>query len=557
MISNIKKFIRRNNLDGYIIPKNDMYFTEYSKVNNLQKVTNFSGSAGFALILKNKNYLFVDGRYIHQAKKQSGENFKICIIPYIWPKDLPLKKIIKIGFDPKIFTENLLFKYFANKFDLIPISFNFKNKKETNIEKFFHLDKSIVGETSISKIKKLKTILNKNRINYLYISASENVCWLLNIRGADLPNSPLANCKLIFSNKGKMYLLVNNLKIDNLKKNLKNVKFYGETDLLLVVNKLKIGNICIDKNSCSVFDQNIITSKLKIISNVDPIYDLKSIKNDIEIKNTLKAHILDGVALTKFLYWFKFRKNKITEKKVEEKLEIFRKKSNNYLYPSFDTIAGSGPNGSIIHYKSTNKTNRKINKNDVLLVDSGGQYKWGTTDVTRTTCSGKITNKIKNNFTRVLKGHIAVVTCNLKKNYNGNLIDNLARNPLKKIGLDYSHGTGHGVGFFLNVHEGPISISKFNNISLKKGMILSNEPGYYLKNKYGIRIENLIYIESFKNKLIFKNLTFAPIDLDMVNFKMLTDKEKKYLFYYHLDVYSKISNYLNKNEKRWLINLIK
>ena len=406
-------------------------------------------------------------------------------------------------------------------------------------------------------MKRLKTILNKNRINYLYISASENVCWLLNIRGADLPNSPLANCKLIFSNKGKMYLLVNKLKIYNLKKNFKNIKFYGETDLLLVVNKLKIGNICIDKNSCSVFDQNIITSKLKIISNVDPIYDLKSIKNDIEIKNTLKAHILDGVALTKFLYWFKFRKNKITEKKVEQKLEMFRKKSKNYLYPSFDTIAGSGPNGSIIHYKSTNKTNRKINKNDILLVDSGGQYKWGTTDVTRTTCSGKITNKIKNNFTRVLKGHIAVVTCNLKKNYNGNLIDNLARNPLKKMGLDYSHGTGHGVGFFLNVHEGPISISKFNNIRLKKGMILSNEPGYYLKNKYGIRIENLIYIESFKNKLIFKNLTFAPIDLDMVNFKMLTDKEKKYLFYYHLDVYSKISNYLNKNEKKWLINLIK
>ena len=557
MINDIKKFIIRNNLDGYIIPKNDIYFTEYSKINNLQKITNFSGSAGFALILKNKNYLFVDGRYIHQAKKQSGENFKICIIPYVWPKDLPLKNIIKIGFDPKIFTENLLFKYFANKVDLIPISFNFKNKKETNIEKFFHLDKSIVGETSISKIKKLKTILHKNRINYLYISASENVCWLLNIRGADLPNSPLANCKLIFSNKGKMYLFVNKLKIGNLKKNFKNIKFYGETDLLLVVNKLRIGNICIDKNSCSVFDQNIITSKLKIISNVDPIYDLKSIKNDIEIKNTLKAHILDGVALTKFLYWFKFRKNKITEKKVEQKLEMFRKKSKNYLYPSFDTIAGSGPNGSIIHYKSTNKTNRKINKNDILLVDSGGQYKWGTTDVTRTTCSGKITNKIKNNFTRVLKGHIAVVTCNLKKNYNGNLIDNLARNPLKKMGLDYSHGTGHGVGFFLNVHEGPISISKFNNITLKKGMILSNEPGYYLKNKYGIRIENLIYIESFKNKLIFKNLTFAPIDLDMVNFKMLTDKEKKYLFYYHLDVYSKISNYLNKNEKKWLINLIK
>ena len=204
--------------------------------------------------------------------------------------------------------------------------------------------------------------------------------------------------------------------------------------------------------------------------------------------------------VTKFLYWFKNnKKKKLTEKKIEKKLENFRKKSKNYLYPSFDTIAGSGPNGAIIHYKSNNKTNRKIKKNDILLIDSGGQYKWGTTDVTRTICFGKVSNKIKNNFTRVLKGHIAVVTCNLKKNYNGHLIDKLARkNHLKKVGLDYSHGTGHGVGFFLNVHEGPQSISKYNKIKLKKGMILSNEPGYYLKNKYGIRIENLIYIEKKK-----------------------------------------------------------
>ena len=239
------------------------------------------------------------------------------------------------------------------------------------------------------------------------------------------------------------------------------------------------------------------------------------------------------------------------------KLENFRKKSKNYLFPSFDTIAGSGPNGAIIHYKSNDKTNRKLKKNDILLIDSGGQYKWGTTDVTRTTCTGVISSKIKNNFTRVLKGHIAVVNCNLKKNFNGYYIDKLARKPLIKYGLNYAHGTGHGVGFFLNVHEGPQAISKNNKVFLKKGMILSNEPGYYLKGNYGIRIENLIYVDKFQGKLIFKNLTLAPIDLDMINFKMLTKIEKKYLFDYHLSIYSTLSKYLNKNEKKWLLNLIK
>ena len=247
----------------------------------------------------------------------------------------------------------------------------------------------------------------------------------------------------------------------------------------------------------------------------------------------------------------------MTEAKIEKKLEKFRKKSKNYLYPSFDTIAGSGPNGSIIHYKSNKMTNRKLKKKDILLIDSGGQYKWGTTDVTRTTCLGEVSNRIKNNFTRVLKGHIAVVNCNLNFKINGYLIDKLARRYLNEVGLDYSHGTGHGVGFFLNVHEGPQAISKYNKVPLRKGMILSNEPGYYLNNKYGIRIENLIYVDESKKKLIFKNLTLVPIDIDMINFKMLNKQEQKYIFYYHLDVYSKISKYLNDKEKKWLISLIK
>ena len=557
-LKELKEFINNNNLDGYIVPKNDNFFTEYSHINNLYKISNFSGSAGFALVLKNNNYLFVDGRYTLQAKKQSGKEFTIFEIPYLWPKDLLNINSYKIGFDPELFTQNILNKYFEKIVDLIPLKYDFNNTKEKISNKIYLLNKTITGETTSKKINKLKKILVKKKINYLYISASENVNWILNIRGKDLPNSPLVNCKLIVSDKGKLYLFVDINKISNLKKKLnKNIKFCNEKDFFKIIYHLRKGKICIDKTTCSIYEEQIIRSKFKITENIDPIYNLKSIKNKIEISNTIKAHIEDGVALTKFLYWFKTNKRKIDEKKIEKKLEDFRKRSKNYLYPSFDTIAGSGPNGAIIHYKSTNKTNRLIKKNDILLIDSGGQYMWGTTDVTRSTTAGNVSNKVKNNFTRVLKGHISVITCDLKRKFNGHLIDKLARKFLKKAGLNYSHGTGHGVGFFLNVHEGPQSIARNNKIPLKKGMILSNEPGYYLNNKYGIRIENLIYLDKVQKNLIFKNLTFAPIDLDMINFNMLTKKEREYLFNYHLEVYSKLSEYLTRAEKKWMISLIK
>ena len=467
MIKAIKNFIKYNNLDGYIIPKNDKYFTEYSNINNLVAVTNFTGSAGFALILKNKNFLFVDGRYTVQANAQSGNNFKILEIPFIWPKDLSNIRNLKIGFNPKIFTENTLEKYFKKKVNLIPIGFDFKDEVKFKKNTIFRLNKTISGESSISKMNKVKSYMNKKKINYLYSSASENINWLLNIRGKDLPNSPLVNCKAIISNKGKIYLFINSKKISlSVKKYLKNIIIYNEDSLFNVIRNLKKGFFCIDKNTCSIFEKGIIESKFNIIHYNDPIYELKSLKNNIEIKNTIKAHIEDGVALTKFLFWFKTHKAKISEKKIENKLEYFRKKSKNYLYPSFDTIAGSGPNGAIIHYKSTNKTNRNLKKNDVLLLDSGGQYRWGTTDVTRTTSRGKVSIDIKNKFTRVLKGHIAVINCDLKKNSSGYLIDRLARIYLNEVGLDYSHGTGHGVGF-LNVHEGPQNF-KYNKIKIKR-----------------------------------------------------------------------------------------
>ncbi len=564
MIKKIKNIIIKKNLDGYIVPKNDKFFTEYSKISNLELVSNFSGSAGFAIILRKKNYLFVDGRYTIQAKKQSGKKFKIFEIPLIWPRNIfrSIKNRLNIGFDPKLFTYDSLKHYFYNTCDLSPINENLFNKKineDLDNNKFYKLDDKITGESSKSKINRVIKILNKKKIDYLFVSAGENVCWLMNIRGKDLPNSPIANCNIILTKDRKIYFFSKFNKISKIKNKFINQKvfFYEEDKLFEILRSIKPGSFCIDGKTCSVFNEEIIKSNFIIKGRNDFIYYLKSIKNKIEINNMKKAHIEDGVALTKFLYWIKnINKLNLTEQKVEKKLENYRKKNKNYLYPSFDTIAGSGPNGAIIHYRSNKQSNRKLNKHDLLLVDSGGQYKWGTTDVTRTICFSKINKKIKELFTRVLKGHIAVAQSDINFEKTGHNIDKKARQNLKEIGLDFRHGTGHGVGFFLNVHEGPQSISKNNYIKLEQGMVVSNEPGYYLENRFGIRIENLVFIKKINKKLCFENLTFAPIDKDLVDEKMLTTYEKNYLFNYHLETYSKISPFLNEKEKKWLAKLI-
>ena len=264
-----------------------------------------------------------------------------------------------------------------------------------------------------------------------------------------------------------------------------------------------------------------------------------------------KSHIYDGVALTKFLFWLKksFRKKKITEISAQEKLENFRKINKTYRFPSFSTISGSGPNSAIIHYKASLKSNRLLKKGDLYLVDSGGQYSFGTTDVTRTISLDNNSSLIKEIYTRVLKGHIAVSNYKIKKNSKGSDIDQKARKPLRKIKLDYPHGTGHGVGYFLNVHEGPQSFSKKNNVDLKNGMIISNEPGYYKKGRFGIRIENLIYIK--KNK--FEELTMAPIEKELIKKDLLSKKEISWLNKYHALVEKKLFKFMNLDEKRNLI----
>ncbi len=424
---------------------------------------------------------------------------------------------------------------------------------------FFSLSKKIVGESSNSKINKISSFLKKNKSDYLFVTAPENVAWILNIRGGDGPNSPIPNSRLIISKTKKIILISNQQKCKKLFRNkiLTTKEVINVNELQEKIIELKGKNFIIDRKSCSIFFENLIKSKFQIVKKSDPTYLLKAIKNQTEIYNMKKAHVLDGVALTKFIFWIKnINKKPITEIQAQNKLEKFRKQNKNYLYPSFDTIAGSGGNGAIVHYRADKKTSRFIKKKDIFLCDSGGQYKFGTTDVTRTICFSEQNQNFKNIFTRVLKGHIAVALSNLKKYDNGSKIDVRARKFLKEIKLDYSHGTGHGVGFFLNVHEGPQSISKVNKVKIKEGMILSNEPGYYRKNKFGIRIENLVYVKKIKEKLFFENLTLAPIDKDLVNFELLTTAEKNYLFKYHFEVYTKISNYLNLNEKKWLASFI-
>ena len=556
----ISKF-NKYNIDGYIIPKNDEFFSEYSANDRLKTISNFSGSAGYSIILKKKKYLFVDGRYTIQAKKEAGKNFQIIDLNKII--NCNLFKNLSIGFDPKFFTSLQIKKFFHKNNKVKSIESNLidqicKNKVKSS-KPFFSLKNKIVGEDYKTKIMKIKKYLNKNKSDYLFITAPENVAWLLNIRGHDNPNSPIPNCHLIISKKGIFNLISYKKKVSKLinEKKIKSNQVIEPKNLNKFISNLKGKKIIIDKNTCSIFFENILKKKFKILSIVDPIYSLKSLKNKTEIKNMLNAHIFDGVALTKFIYWIKnVNKKTITEFEAQNKLENFRKKNKNYLYPSFNTIAGTAGNAAIVHYRATKMNTKKINKKDIFLCDSGGQYKYGTTDVTRTICFSKPKKNIKNIFTRVLKGHIAVVKSNLNKYSSGNLIDIRARKFLKEINLDYQHGTGHGVGFFLNVHEGPQSISKFNKIKLREGMILSNEPGYYKKNEFGIRIENLIYIKKNKNKLLFKNLTLAPIDKDLINFDLLTNDEKSYLWEYNLDIYTKLHKYLNSSEKKWLATFI-
>lgn len=561
-IKKLRKFFRSFMIDGYLVPKNDEYFNEYvsQSSDRLKFISNFSGSAGFAIILKNKNYLFVDGRYTIQGRIQSGKNFRIITIPQKFPRDvLKTKKKLKIGFDPRLHSERRLnFLFNIKNIILQPINKNlidiiWSQKPKDLVKPFFSLSKKNAGQSSQEKIVKVKNVLLKNKVNYLLVTAPENVAWILNIRGYDSAFSPIPNARLLINSKGDIDLFSQPEKITKIKKKFpKKIKFHDEDKIEKKLRNLWKNNIWLDSLSCSIHYKNLLRKKNKIIEKIDPIYFFKSIKNSTEIKNMKKCHMVDGVALTKFLFWLKknFRKKKITEISAQKKLEGFRKMNKTYKFPSFSTISGSGRNSAIIHYKASIKSNRTLRKGDLYLVDSGGQYSFGTTDVTRTISLDNNSKFIREIYTRVLKGHIAVSDYKIRKNSKGSDIDRNARKSLKKIGLDYPHGTGHGVGYFLNVHEGPQSFSKKNKVNLKPGMIISNEPGYYKEGYFGIRIENLIYIK--KNK--FEELTMAPMEKDLIKKKMLNKNEIGWLNKYHTKVKKNLFRFMNLEEKANLID---
>jgi Xaa-Pro aminopeptidase len=563
-IIKLRKLFKKFSLDGYIVPKNNNFFGENvpASEDNLKYISNFTGSAGFAVILKNKNYMFVDGRYTIQAGIQCGKEFQICNIPKEYPFNIFKNKNLNLGFDPKLHTENSINKLFGNNsIKLKPVNANlidllWKRERNSKIRPFYIIKDQDAGSKSQKKLDRLIKIIKFNKADYLFVTASENVAWLLNIRGQDTSYTPLPNSHTIIDKNGKILLFCNLKKINKSLKNKinKNVKIYDFNLLSNYFLKLSNKNVLIDASTCSIFYKSIIKKNNLIIEKQDPIYYLKSLKNKVEIKNSIRSHIYDGAALTKFIFWLKnnFKKKKISEISAQEKLLEFRKKNKSFYDLSFPTISGSGPNSAIIHYKADKKSNRLLKKGDIYLVDSGGQYLFGTTDVTRTLSLDVRNDKIKEIYTRVLKGHIAVASYKLNKNSYGDKIDQSARKFLKDVNLDYPHGTGHGVGYFSNVHEGPQAISKGNKVKFKEGMITSNEPGYYKKNHFGIRIENLIYVKKNKGKLKFENLTLVPLDKKLIEEKLLTVFEKNWLNKYHQKVFDGLKTFMNKFERNQL-----
>ena len=566
-INQLRNILNQQNCDGYLIPKNDEYFGEYVPKNKdrLKFISGFTGSAGLALILKNKSYLFVDGRYTLQAKAEINKNFEICEIPKIKPHYIlkNLNKKITLGFDPKLFTSSTLKNIISNS--LIkpkPINNNlidiiWKNKKKINNNKFYILEEKYHGENYLNKISKVCKFLKLKDIHYLLTTATENISWLLNIRGSDALYSPLTNGKILFNKNGKIIFFTNIKKITpQIKKAFKKKVIFIKEELFVnYLRKIKNSKILIDKKTCSFYYEKNIHSSNKLIDIEDPIYLLKTIKNKTEISNTKIAHLFDGIALTKFIFWLKnnYKKTKITEISAQNKLENYKKQNKDFLYPSFSTISGFAANGAIVHYRSSHKTNKTIKGNNLFLLDSGSQYFYGTTDVTRTIAIGKISNFKKKIYSNVLKGHIAVALYKINKSTLGKHIDRVARAPLLKLSHNYSHGTGHGVGYFLNVHEGPQGLSPFNNHKILPGMILSNEPGFYKENDFGIRIENLIYCEKINgNHSKFVNLTMVPIDKDCINKKLLNKNEINWINNYHQKIFYILRPFMNNTELKLL-----
>lgn len=574
MLTKLKVFLKEQKIDFFLLPNSDQFFSEYLPKNEkrIQYLTGFTGSNAVVIFGQKKSYFFTDGRYILQAKNQLDlDEFEIInmaeksVLTWL-AQNLSAEK--KLALDPKLTSINFA-KALPEGAEMIfleanPIDKIWENQPKSRNSAIFFCDKKLTGADSITK---RKLILQDLQADAVIITKPENICWLLNVRAADVEFTPLLLAYAILFKSGEVDLFVDQARIlDEKNSDLAQVNFVKLENFAARILNLRQNckKIQIDFGSTNYWLHELLQkNNFEIINKTDAIEIAKSCKSEAEIFGAIKSHEIDGIAVTKFLFWLKKSvKNgvEIDEISAAEKLLEFRKMSADFLYPSFASISGFASNGAVIHYHATSETNKKIAGDSLYLIDSGGQYLGadfcGTTDITRTIAIGKPNAEMIENFTRVLKGHIALARAKFPRGTSGAQLDALARNHLWQAGIDFDHGTGHGVGSFLSVHEGPCGISKRAHQPLLEGMILSNEPGFYKDGEYGIRIENLMLVAKFDEKFLqFRTLTLAPIDSSLIDFKMLTYPEKKWLKNYHAEILQKFGDKLDKEESAWVADL--
>lgn len=581
-ISALRKQITKNKFDAYIIPGSDPHQSEYvaDHWKGRSWISGFTGSAGNVVVTKNHAGLWTDSRYFIQAEKElKGTKMKLhkLKIPHT-PEYMTwilenVKKGGTVGCDGMLFSVgqiNMMKKLFAQKNiklnyskDLLKSSWENRPALPTN-EIFEHKVK-FAGKSRIKKLDTIRDKMETEGVDFHFISTLDDIAWTFNIRSSDVECNPVSIAYAIIGMK-KAYLFIDknkvptSLKKEFLRDNILLKPYDGIIDFLKKIPASK--NILVDPSTTNMKLYNSI-SKKQVIHGKTISTHLKAIKNKTEIKHIKNAMIKDGVALTRLYMWLEksLTKGSVTEVELAKKLSSLRAAQGDYHGESFDAIVGYKGNGAIVHYRPEEGSCATIKKDGILLLDSGGQYEDGTTDITRTVAMGKPTKEQKRNFTSVLKGHIGLADLVFLKGTRGNQIEILARQHLWKDGLNYGHGTGHGVGFFLNVHEGPQSIGSGLTAKaatvIEEGMLTSNEPGFYKTGEYGIRIENLVLAvkdkkTNFGEFLKFESVTLFPIDKNLIEHKMLTKAEVQWLENYHKEVFSKLSPHLNKNEKAWL-----
>jgi Xaa-Pro aminopeptidase len=571
--------LKKRGLDGFAVPRADRQQNEYlpASEERLAWLTGFTGSAGAAIVLTERAALFVDGRYTVQAKAQVDS--KLFSIEHLVdsPPDKWLEQNLKsgarLGYDPWLHTtegaEKLRKACATAGAELVavdgnPIDAIWSDRPAPPAGKVTLRGLKLAGESAADKLKRVQAELKKLRADALVVSDPQNVAWLFNIRGADVAHTPIVLAFALITREGKPALYVDGGKLDNKTRDaLEEIASVRAPDeLARDLGSFKDKIVRLDQASAAEALTRLIgDSGGKPVRGPDPITLMKAVKNHAEIEGMRAAHKRDGVAMVQFLAWFDREApgGKLTEIGTVEALESFRRDSGLLKDVSFPTIAGSGPNGAIVHYRVTRATNRTIGKNDLFLIDSGAQYEDGTTDITRTVAVGTPTDEMRDRFTRVLKGHIAIAGAVFPEGTSGAQLDPLARTSLWQAGLDFDHGTGHGVGNYLSVHEGPARISKLGTVALQRGMILSNEPGYYKTGAYGIRIENLVLVTAApepkggeKPLNAFETLTLAPIDRRLIDSRLLTAKERNWIDSYHAHVQEVLSPLLDAQTRAWL-----